>query len=724
MLGLGLLATVGAVAAITRIGVLAGALLVLSALGGGLLAAASARQRRIVAAQRHADDARRLRETEQRLKDYSDASSDWFWEMDHNLRFSYLSPRNIEVIGTVSQSSIGHRREEVTAEADLKTQKWQDHLALLERHERFRHFEYLLRGEKGDRWVSISGVPHFDEHGNFQGYRGTGTDITNQRVAEQAAARANQLLQEAVDNLEQGFTLYDENDRLVTCNETYRQFYSASRDLIVPGARFEDIVRNGAERGQYADAVGRVDAWVRERVQAHLAADGTPIEQLHGDGRWLLIVEYRTPSGRIVGNRVDITARKRAELALAQHHQQLEALVETRTAELMQAKDTAEAANVAKSAFLANMSHEIRTPMNGILGMAHLIRRGGLTPEQMQRMDTLQASSEHLLHIINAILDLSKIEAGKFVLQETEVDVAGMLNRVTAMLSEQAMAKHLNLHAECQGVPPVLLGDATRLQQALLNYASNAVKFTEAGSVSLVARLLEQDERGALIRFDVSDTGIGIAAEVMPRIFSAFEQADNSPTRRYGGTGLGLAITRKIAQLMGGDSGATSTLGVGSNFWFTVRLRTGAQAPQAVPIDASAPAETLLRRKHAGQRVLVVDDEPVNREVARLILGDVGLLVDVAEDGQDACRQAQTHDFAAIFMDMQMPTMDGLAATRQIRQGPRNRQTPIIAMTANAFSEDRVLCLEAGMNDFLAKPVAPETLYATVLRWLPAKPLP
>lgn len=386
--------------------------------------------------------------------------------------------------------------------------------------------------------------------------------------------------------------------------------------------------------------------------------------------------------------------------------------------EALLAKEAAEAANIAKSAFLANMSHEIRTPLHAINGMAHLIQRGGLNAKQDEQLAKLQSASSHLNGIINDVLDISKIEAGKFVLEETRVSVRSLIDQVATMLHGQIVAKNLTLRIEDSTPPVVFRGDVTRIQQALLNYVGNAVKFTNSGSITLRARCVEEDTVTSTIRFEVQDTGIGIPKEVMPKLFTAFEQADSSSTRKYGGTGLGLAITQKLAKIMGGDAGVESTLGAGSTFWFTIRLKKNDGEDVATLPNHHTQAEEMLKRNHQGARILLVEDEPINREIATAILDDVGLVTVGANDGSEAVKLAADHDFALILMDMQMPIMNGLEATRLIRLIPRQENTPILAMTANAFADSKAACLQAGMDDFIAKPVLPESLYAKLLEWL------
>ncbi|PRD69978.1 hypothetical protein C6P61_02240 [Malikia spinosa] len=393
----------------------------------------------------------------------------------------------------------------------------------------------------------------------------------------------------------------------------------------------------------------------------------------------------------------------------------------------------AESASEAKSAFLANMSHEIRTPMNAVMGMTLLALRADPPPKVRDYLQKIQSSSRHLLGVINDILDISKLEAGKVALEQVEFDLEQMLDDVVSVISEKADGKGLKLVVEvASGLPMQLIGDPLRLEQVLINLASNAVKFTTQGEIAINVSLQERRPGQVTLHFAVRDTGIGLSQQQRELLFQTFQQADNSITRKYGGSGLGLSISKRLVELMGGRIGLDSRPGIGSTFWFTACLGLGHASPRqpggrielSDPRTPSAPHSQTAGQALSpavelqGARVLLVEDNELNQEVATEFLQAIGLQVELAGDGAIALHKVQRQHYDIVLMDMQMPVMDGLSATRAMRKLPGLQQLPILAMTANAMAIDRERCLEAGMNDHIAKPIDPEQLLAKLRHWI------
>ncbi|MFN4325665.1 MAG: PhnD/SsuA/transferrin family substrate-binding protein [Azonexus sp.] len=500
------------------------------------------------------------------------------------------------------------------------------------------------------------------------------------------------------------------------------------RWLEFTGRSMEQELGNGWAEGVHPDDYDRCLATY---VRAFDARQPFSMEYRlrHRDGtfRWLLdrgLPRYDADGQFIgyIGSCLDISEEKAMQLALKELNASLEERVAARTAELAAARDAAEAGSRAKSAFLANMSHELRTPMNGVMGMIELAKRRMTDPTGLDQLDKAQRSATRLLSLINDILDLSKIEAERMALEDIPFDLQQSVEHVLSTLGPGAAEKGLRLERD---IPTALLatplsGDPLRLGQILLNLIGNAIKFTERGTVTLRLVAVAETPTQVQVRFEVSDTGIGISPEAQERLFSDFEQADNSMTRRYGGTGLGLAICKRLVHLMGGHIGVNSQPGQGSTLWFVLPLKKcqPAALPAAAASSPEISAEERLRQAFAGRHILLAEDEPVNQEISRSLLEHAGLLVTVAADGAQAVAMARQAPYDLILMDMHMPLMDGLEATRAIRRDSPNKTTPIIALTASAFDDDRTACLAAGMNGHIAKPVNPEMLFDTLRQCL------
>lgn len=435
---------------------------------------------------------------------------------------------------------------------------------------------------------------------------------------------------------------------------------------------------------------------------------------------------------------IDISEKKRLGDELDQYRNHLDTLVQRRTAELTAARDAADNANRDKTSFLTRLSHALRTPMNSIVGLAHVLRRSGVSAQQAEKLDKIDSTGRQLTGLVNGMLDLAKIDAGELALESVDFRPADLVRALDAEIGAAIRAKGLAWSTYVSELPPVLHGDVARLAQALLNYLNNACRFTERGAIELGAHVVEDGEDSCLVRFAVQDTGIGLSVTQQQALFQPFAQSAAAHDGNSLGSGLGLALTRHVALLMGGEVGVDSVEGQGCTFWLTVRLgKVAAEAGRARAagaIDltrqangagelnaANAPDDTheaRLRRAYSGARLLLVEDDPSTQDVMRMLLSEAGLVPELAGDGFEAIDLAQRNAYALILMDVQMPRMSGLSATRAIRALPGRERTPIVALTANVFDEDRQACLAAGMNDFVAKPIVPELLFAVMLRWL------
>ncbi|MTJ80531.1 MAG: PAS domain S-box protein [Telmatospirillum sp.] len=569
-----------------------------------------------------------------------------------------------------------------------------------------------------ERCVHTTKVPLISEAGKVYGILGIAEDITERKRIDSELEKYRHHLEELVSEKTAGLIKANRQlaDTQFAMDEagigihwvdpvTGRFLYVNRHAANMTGYKVDEMLRLGVPDINpdfpSSSFVQATEAFRRQK-QAHFettlrSKDGRPVPV---DIALYYLEETPQSPARFITFLTDISSRKQAQQALRQ------------------AKEAAEAANVAKTAFLANMSHEIRTPLNGVLGMAGLLRRTPLDHRQNELLSKIEISGRHLLDVINDVLDISKIESGKFELYYNNFFLSDVLREISDLFIDKSNEKNIPIMVDISDTPDSLIGDRTRLVQIIVNYMGNALKFTDKGHITLRSRLIEETGNQYLIRFEVEDTGIGIAPEALPFLFAKFEQADNSVTRRYGGTGLGLAITKKLALLMGGGVGVESVPGKGSLFWFTARLGKGGDKADRIRPVSYASAEQELLQRYKGGRILLAEDEPINQEITRMLLESAGFVVDVAADGRQALTRAAEVPYTAILMDMQMPLMGGVEATCAIRALPGHIRTPILAMTANAFSEDRQRCLDAGMNDFIAKPFTPDQLFETLLKWL------
>ena len=489
---------------------------------------------------------------EQELRDFAEASGDWFWETDAEHRFTWFSDRVEKITGVPVAFHIGKNRLELAADK-AEQEKWHAHLEILEARRSFRDFRYLRKGHDGRlQHMTSSGVPVFDAEGNFKGYRGTGADITAAVEAEAKAASVQKQFMAAIESVSDGFALFDADDRMVFCNSRFKTLNPDLAPKIVPGVSFEEMLRDNIAAGRILDALGDEEAFIRRRMEQHRNPCG-PLVQQRRDGHWLELREERMPEGSTFLVNTDITERKAAEEAM------------------LAIMKEAEIANRTKSEFLANMSHELRTPLNAIIGFSEIIKDETFGPvgstKYREYANDINESGQHLLALINNILDLSKIESGTDELHEENIEVSKLANAIMKLVVGLAQTGNVELELDVSDDIAVLHADERKVKQILLNLLSNAIKFTpDGGKVTL--KIWSRAESGYV--FQVIDTGIGIAFEDIPKALAPFQQIDSGLNRRHEGTGLGLSLTKSLIEMHGGYLDLQSEVGVGTTV--TVRF--------------------------------------------------------------------------------------------------------------------------------------------------------
>jgi two-component system sensor histidine kinase/response regulator len=651
-----------------------------------------------------------------------EAAGEGIYGLDGHGKTTFINAAGAKMIGWKAQELLGKRSHKILHHTRADGSPYpggQCHIysAFTEGEVHTANNEVFWRKDGSSFPVEYTSTPVFEDDkpvGAVVVFR----DVTERKQAEELIAKSEKRYRELYENSPLGYLSLDIDGCFIESNMTLCWMLGYERNEII-GRWFGDFLTDESAKKFKSNFPG-----FKAKGEVH----SVPFDMVTRDGQ-VISVEI---DGRIGHNEQgdfkqthcviqDVTTRNQLTNELDRHRHHLEDLVEERTEQLSEAQQRAEVANESKSVFLANMSHEIRTPMNAIIGLTHLMQQASTMPEQTKRLDKIDVSARHLLSVINNILNISKIEAGKLALELSNFVLGDLLADLRPLYQEQIDSKSLTFETDFNDVPHWLRGDTTRLRQALLNYVGNAMKFTQQGSILIRIIKLDENDDGMLLRFEVTDTGVGIKPDRLAHLFEPFEQADPSTTRKYGGTGLGLVITRRLAQLMGGDAGAESEPGKGSTFWFTARLGHGQGVMPTAPSKRAERAETGLLNHHRGCRILLAEDNAINSEVAVAILSNGGLVVDTAENGCEAVDKVRANDYDLVLMDIQMPEMDGLEATRLIRAMKGKEHLPILAMTANVFADDRKVCSEAGMNDFVAKPIDVNEMFGKLARWLPGE---
>ena len=641
-----------------------------------------------------------LRLSETNFRKLVEMANEGIWMLDEEFRTVFVNPRMARMLGYEPEEMLGREIHSFVIQNDsekIATQMNMRKIGSNSKYElRFR------RKDAGILWTYVSGSALFDPDGRFTGAFAMISDISERKMIEKELHDSRMLLEKTFASLNESIFIVETGSRkILDCNIMVEKMFGYSREEMIGSSTSnlhvseEKSQQFGREMLEAYDEKGYYETtFIMKRK------NGTVFASEHS------VTPIRNDNGKIVSHVCvvrDISERRKSEEALRL------------------AKEVADAANLAKSRFLANMSHEIRTPMNGVIGMTSLLLTTELTEEQRGYAEIVKSSGNTLVRLINDILDLSKIESQRLELEAIAFDLRTTISDTLGLFSPQSEEKGLGFSAVINpDVPHLLKGDEVRLRQIISNLIANAIKFTHQGSISLHISKVAEDKRNSTLHFMVRDSGIGIVPDKLGLIFEPFTQGDGSTTREYGGTGLGLTIARQLALLMGGTIGVESIEGKGSDFWFTAVLakQTGAAGS---PLKSAATAYSYSGAATPGSRLLLADDDLNNQAVIELILKKYGFQVEACSNGKEALQALETGDYDLVLMDCMMPVMSGYQATKVIRDTSsrvRNHSIPVIALTANAFKEDRNLCLEAGMDDYLSKPLEVPKLLALLEKWL------